>query len=699
MKNKFVSKQNLADSWEQYIKPKLDAKLDKYEAVTKEDIEKAIDEALYESEFVDLGLPSGLLWATCNLGANKPEEYGLYFQWGDTQGYKGVCDENESTEDNKETHYFGWSKYKFGGHNNGGQNKYNDEDNLKVLEPEDDAATTMLGEQWRMPTLEDFLELTNNTITEYVIDNKGVLLKSKINNNTIFFPFVGHLSDKYVTTPGSTGFYWSSSISSASLNCAFPLNITSGGKSFYHKTRNCGGAIRAVTPPINKQPKFQPRLPEGEIGQVLTKTEEGFEWQTIEIPEGKPENLLLDSYDHVGKSNIYLSNPIEVDVNDVFSIGVFSNSRKYIGTYGFTLYSDDKKILGGASNVYPENLTNVQIRVNKAGIISYITISTPDTDVNYSCILVKGETSPTEWYPNSSEYLTKNRLFDSYIDGYGAEQDRTFGEFIKALQPDWNSQETDPGFIKNRPFYEYLEDLLPETTLSQSSFDGSNSIFNSASTKLENGKKYIVTINGTKFESFGIDANTVVYVPCPYRELNEPTDLLKCEYLVGFNEIDSTTQVLAMNKNIDSLTIKIQQEAVKKIDPKYLPETTGQGLQNSSVGIFVFNMMEDVSMSEEISFVKPEPLANLINAIKNKNCIMYDASEGGTYQTFLINGAIYHDGGGDMQEAFIYLMISQMGGILYIKPYNGEIDFVSTDDSYTLAKINSIIKNSKPIIK
>lgn len=166
---KFISKENL-QTYHNLLKPEVDKKLDAPEGgsngqvltktedsiewadipegITNEDVEKAIDEALYEStvEYVDLGLPSGLLWATCNLGAEKETDYGLYFQWGNIQGYKGACSEIES-DGNEDAHYFNWSKYKFGGDWDGGQNKYNNEDNLKVLESEDDAATIMLRSQ------------------------------------------------------------------------------------------------------------------------------------------------------------------------------------------------------------------------------------------------------------------------------------------------------------------------------------------------------------------------------------------------------------------------------------------------------------------------------------------------------------------------------------------------------------------------
>lgn len=94
-------------------------------------------ESLYE--FVDLGLPSGLLWATYNIGATKPEEYGLYFAWGETQGYEGITDDKQ----------FSWADYKLCGGSNSTLTKYNNNssygtvDTLTTLEQVDDAAYTM----------------------------------------------------------------------------------------------------------------------------------------------------------------------------------------------------------------------------------------------------------------------------------------------------------------------------------------------------------------------------------------------------------------------------------------------------------------------------------------------------------------------------------------------------------------------------
>lgn len=106
-------------------------------------------------EAIDLGLPSGLLWANKNIGAETEEDAGLYFQWGDTQGYTAeqVGVDKQFAND--------WSDYKFGDKSN--FTKYNYSDNLTILEPIDDAATQIIGSDWRIPTKEDLQELLDNT--------------------------------------------------------------------------------------------------------------------------------------------------------------------------------------------------------------------------------------------------------------------------------------------------------------------------------------------------------------------------------------------------------------------------------------------------------------------------------------------------------------------------------------------------------
>lgn len=113
--------------------------------------------SLYKA--IDLGLPSGALWADKNIGAATPEDVGLYFQWGDTQGYTAEQVGNEEGQKG-----FRWADYKWsidGSSTN--FSKYNALDSKTVLDPEDDVAHAIMGGNWRMPTFEEWKELCLNT--------------------------------------------------------------------------------------------------------------------------------------------------------------------------------------------------------------------------------------------------------------------------------------------------------------------------------------------------------------------------------------------------------------------------------------------------------------------------------------------------------------------------------------------------------
>ena len=128
-------------------------------------------------EFVDLGLPSGTLWATCNVGAKKTEDCGGYFSWGETET-KPIYDRDE---------------YVFLDYWNRSLTKYNDKDGLTTLESADDAATANWGGNWRMPSKADFLELINNC--HHVWEKRNGVegsLFTALNNNSLFLPAVGY---------------------------------------------------------------------------------------------------------------------------------------------------------------------------------------------------------------------------------------------------------------------------------------------------------------------------------------------------------------------------------------------------------------------------------------------------------------------------------------------------------------------------
>ena len=179
-------------------------------------------------EYVDLGLPSGLKWAKCNVGAEKETDYGLYFAWGETVGYKDASSGKS----------FSWSDYKYCNGSSTTLTKYNNKssygtvDNLITLLPEDDAASVNMGGSWHMPSKEQYEELYNSsyTTTTWTTVNgiNGRLITSKTNNNTLFLPASGDCSLGSVFNVGSYGYYWSSSLNEDNPSNAWYLRFGSG---------------------------------------------------------------------------------------------------------------------------------------------------------------------------------------------------------------------------------------------------------------------------------------------------------------------------------------------------------------------------------------------------------------------------------------------------------------------------------------
>ena len=194
-------------------------------------------------EWVDLGLPSGLKWADKNVGAEKPEDFGLYFAWGETQGYTGITDEKQ----------FSWSDYKLCGGSDSTLTKYNNNssygtvDTLTTLEQVDDAAYTS-DNTCRMPTSAEFEELIANTTSTWETLNgvNGRRFTSKTNGNSIFVPAAGKCDNGSVYYVGSNSYLQSSSLYGSNSRNAWGLYFSSDSVDKYRSSRDVGLAVRAV---------------------------------------------------------------------------------------------------------------------------------------------------------------------------------------------------------------------------------------------------------------------------------------------------------------------------------------------------------------------------------------------------------------------------------------------------------------------
>ena len=201
-------------------------------------------------EYVDLGLPSGTLWAKCNLGAENETEYGDYFAWAET-------------ETKKDYKLYRWSTYKYAkGVTEDKLTKYCNSktfghkgfiDNITQLELSDDVAHVNMGSKWHMPTKEQFKELFDNT-TNKLIENyndtgvNGILFTSKQNGNKLFFPAGGFVYEQLINK--SFGYYWSSTVNEKYCDEIISMYFRTPNTLDFINMRRCNGA--PIRPVLNK---------------------------------------------------------------------------------------------------------------------------------------------------------------------------------------------------------------------------------------------------------------------------------------------------------------------------------------------------------------------------------------------------------------------------------------------------------------
>ena len=183
-------------------------------------------------EYVDLGLPSGLKWATCNVGASSPEDYGDYFAWGE------ITTKSTYTEDNSLTYGLNKSQLQSQGYIDGSGN----------LTPSHDAATANWGGSWRMPTEDEMQELVDYCEWEWTQVN-GVNGSKVIgpNGSYIFLPAAGDLRGTWLNYTGENGRCWSSTPYESNSNSAYCLSFFSGGPHVSWYDRSYGRSVRPVS--------------------------------------------------------------------------------------------------------------------------------------------------------------------------------------------------------------------------------------------------------------------------------------------------------------------------------------------------------------------------------------------------------------------------------------------------------------------
>ena len=185
-----------------------------------------------KEEKVDLGLPSGLLWATINIGASSPSDAGDYFAWGEKE-----------MKDN-----YGWETYKLCNGTYSSIFKYTQNDGKTVLDPQEDVATSRLGKGWRIPTKDEMEELVNECkwTWERLNGQLGWKVTGK-NGKSIFLPAAGAYSSYRIAGVNELGRYWTSTRDNSNYS-AFNLRFKDGRESIVvvDDTRFYGRPVRAV---------------------------------------------------------------------------------------------------------------------------------------------------------------------------------------------------------------------------------------------------------------------------------------------------------------------------------------------------------------------------------------------------------------------------------------------------------------------
>ena len=193
-------------------------------------------------DYIDLGLPSGTMWATCNVGADNPEGYGDRFAWGETQPKAVYTDSNYVYSHGG---YDDFTKYctkpEFG---------YNGfTDNLKTLQPSDDAATVNWGEGWCTPTYNQWVELLRKCSHSWTTRNgvNGCLFTAR-NGNSIFLPAASSRRDDDSRIVGDDGCYWSNTLNKTYPDGVkgFRFTLSIDDYDIYDLSREAGMPVRAV---------------------------------------------------------------------------------------------------------------------------------------------------------------------------------------------------------------------------------------------------------------------------------------------------------------------------------------------------------------------------------------------------------------------------------------------------------------------
>ena len=399
-----------------------------------------------DHDYVDLGLPSGLLWATCNIGADSPEEYGDYFAWSETQP--------------KDT--YDWETYQYcmgSGNtlnkycNNASYGYYGFTDNLTVLEASDDAATAQWGSGWRMPTKEEWQEIYQNTTHVWTTQN-GVngRLFTATNGNNLFLPAAGYHDSSNLYNTGSDGLYWSSSLYTDSPYRAWYLSFLSGYSGIYNYLSRCKGlSVRAVR-------SAQPGTTDCTITVTSNPAEGGSVTGGGTYQQG--QSCTVTATANTDYSFTYWTENDEiVSVEATYSFIVIGN-RNFVANF---IYE------GGSST---HDYVDLGLPSGILWATCNIGASSPE---EYGDYFAWGETQPKDYY-DWSTYLHCNGDINTFTK-YCTNSDYGYNNFIDnltTLLPEDDVATANWGNDWRMPTWEECQELLENTTKTWTTQNGTN---------------------------------------------------------------------------------------------------------------------------------------------------------------------------------------------------------------------------------